>query len=151
MRSCQYSMPLDSNTNTLDAPQLPIVQPLTIPRPSKEYIPRAPCTLMRWNVHNPHAREAHSYSLFDDLAQYSTTMSVLEVLQTFPSQRKSLLSTLVVVDLSYSCLITFDMDNTEPCFPSLITFHISIKIRNRTVHRCIIDEGSSTYIMYNIV
>jgi hypothetical protein len=74
-------------------------------------------------------------------------MSVLEVLQTCPTQWKSLLSTLGEVDLADTRLITFDLDSGEPHLPSLIAFQIPIKIQNITVHRCIIDEGASTCIM----
>jgi hypothetical protein len=69
-----------------------------IPRPNTEpplCIPRIPS---RRNVHNPQARAAHNYSLVDDLAQSSATMSDLEVLHTCPTQRKSLLSSLGAVD-----------------------------------------------------
>jgi hypothetical protein len=69
-----------------------------IPRPNNEPNSRIPCMPLRHNVHNPHARETHNYSLFDDLSQSPTTMYVLEVLQTFPSQCKSLLSALGAVD-----------------------------------------------------
>ena len=65
-----------------------------IPCPNTEpnlCIPRIP---LRQNVHNPHARAAHNYSLVDDLDESHVAMSVLEVLQTYPSQRKSFLSAL---------------------------------------------------------
>jgi hypothetical protein len=60
-------------------------QPLMIPCPNNEPNPRIPCLPLRQNVHNPHVREAHNYSLVDDLAKSPTTMSVLEVLQKFPA------------------------------------------------------------------
>lgn len=44
-------------------------------------------------------------------------MSALEVLQTFPMQRKSLLSTIESIDLAYSNLITFDLENHVPHLP----------------------------------
>jgi hypothetical protein len=97
------------------------------------------------------AREAHNYSLVDDLAQSSAAMSVLEVLQTFPTQRKSLLSTLGVVNPTDNRLITFDLDSGEPRLPTLIAFQIPVKIQNITVHRCIINEGASTCIMSKTV
>jgi hypothetical protein len=57
------SPPIPPETNpTLTRP------PLVIPRPTAEpplHIPRIP---LRRNVHNPQAREAHNYSLVDDLA-----------------------------------------------------------------------------------
>jgi hypothetical protein len=78
-------------------------------------------------------------------------MSVLEVLQTCPTQRKSLLSALGAVDPADTRLITFDLDSGEPRLPALIAFQIPVKIRNITVHRCIIDEGASTCIMSKTV
>jgi hypothetical protein len=99
-----------------------------IPRPNMEPIPRIPRMPLWRNVHNPHARAAHNYSLVDDLAQSPAAMSVLEVLQTCPSQRKSFLSALGVVDLADTQLITFDSDSGEPCLPTQVAFHIPIKI-----------------------
>jgi hypothetical protein len=78
-------------------------------------------------------------------------MSVLEVLQTCPTQRKSLLSALGEVDPTDNQLITFDLDSGEPCLPALIAFQIPVKIQNITIHRCIIDEGASMCIMSKTV
>jgi hypothetical protein len=122
-----------------------------IPHPNTEPNPRIPHMPLRWNVHNPHARETHNYSLVDDLAQSPAAMSVLEVLQTCPSQHKSLLSTLGAVDPADTRLITFDLDSGEPRLPTLVAFQIPVKIWNITVHRCIIDEGASTCIMSKVV
>jgi hypothetical protein len=78
-------------------------------------------------------------------------MSVLEVLQTCPTQRKSLLSTLGEVDPADTRLITFDLDSGEPHLPTLIAFQIPVKIWNITVHHCIINEGASTCIISKMV
>jgi hypothetical protein len=124
---------------------------VVIPHPSAEpplHIPRIP---FRQNIHNPQARAAHNYSLVDDLAQSPAAMSILEVLQNCPTQRKSLLSTLGAVDPADTRLITFDLDSCEPRLPALVAIHIPVKIRNITVHRCIIDEGASTCIMSKTV
>jgi hypothetical protein len=48
-------------------------------------------------------------------------------------------------------LITFDLDSCEPRLPALVAIQIPVKIRNITVHRCIIDEGASTCIMSKTV
>jgi hypothetical protein len=122
-----------------------------IPRPFAEPPLRIPYIPLHQNVHNPQARAAHNYSLVDDLAQSPAAMSVLEVLQTCPTQWKSLLSALGEVDPEDTRLITFDLDSREPRLPTLISFQIPVKIRNITVHRCIIDEGASTCIMSKIV
>jgi hypothetical protein len=146
-RNRQYHAPTESPpipSKTIPAPTGP---PFVIPHPNKEpplFIPRIPLCK---NVHNPQARAAHNYSLVDDLAQSSAAMSVLEVLQTCPTQRKSLLSTLGAIDPADTRLITFDLDSGEPRLLTLITFQIPVKIWNITIHRCIIDEGASTCIM----
>jgi hypothetical protein len=125
----------------------PTGPPLFLPRPSAEPPLRIPRIPLRRNVHNPQAQAAHNYSLVDDLAQSPAAMSVLEVLQTCPTQWKSLLSAMGAVDPADTRLITFDLDNCEPRLPAAVTIQIPVKIRNITVHRCIIDEGASTCIM----
>jgi hypothetical protein len=55
------------------------------------------------------------------------------------------------VDPTDTRLITFDLDSGEPHLPTLIAFQIPVKIRNITVHRCIIDEGAFTCIMSKTV
>ena len=69
-------------------------------------------------ANNAMARAAVSYSIVDDLAQTPTAMYTLEVLKTFPMQRKSLLAALGTIDPSDSKLITFDTENGEPHMPS---------------------------------
>jgi hypothetical protein len=139
--NCQYHTPAES----------PPIPPETNPRPSTEPPLRITRIPLHRNVHNPQARETHNYSLVDDLVQSPTAISVLEVLQTCPIQRKSLLSALGAVDPTDTRLITFDLDSREPHLPALITFQIPVKIQNITVHRCIIDEGASTCIMSKTV
>jgi hypothetical protein len=74
------STPISPETNpTLTGP------PLVIPHPSTEPPLRIPRIPLCRNVHNPQARAAHNYSLVDDLAQSSASMSVLEVLQSCPT------------------------------------------------------------------
>jgi hypothetical protein len=98
--------------------------------PSSDPTPHAPQEPVRHNVHNPHARESHSYSLADDLAQSPVAMFVLEVLKTYPPQRNSLISTLGEVELSYAHLINVDLDNSKPRLPSLVDLHIVGFIRH---------------------
>jgi hypothetical protein len=78
-------------------------------------------------------------------------MLVLEVLQTYPTQWKSLISSLGAVDLADTIIITFDIYSGEPHLPTLVSFQILVKIQNIIVHRCIIDEGESTCIMSKTV
>jgi hypothetical protein len=93
-----------------------------IPRPNIKPPIRIPHIPLRRNVNNPHARAAHNYSLVDCLAQYPAAMSVLQVLQTYPTQWKSFFSTLGVVDPTDTRLITFDLDCGEPRLLALVAF-----------------------------
>jgi hypothetical protein len=60
-------------------------------------------------MHNPQARVAHNYSCVDDLAQSPAAMSILEVLQTCPTQWE--------IDPMDTQLITFDLNSGEPHLP----------------------------------
>jgi hypothetical protein len=150
-RNRQYPATAESTTTPPETNPTPTGPPLVIPHPSSEPPLRIPRIPLRRNVHNPQARAAHNYSLVDDLAQSPVTMSVLEVLQTCPTQRKSLLSALGSVDPTDTRLITFDLDSCEPHLPAAVAIQIPIKIWNITIHRCIIDEGASTCIMSKTV
>jgi hypothetical protein len=150
-RNRQYHAPTESTPISPETNLAPTGPLLVIPRPSAEPPLHIPCIPLRRNVHNPQAREAHNYSLVDDLVQSLAAMSILEFLQTCPMQWKSLLSTLGAVDLADTRLITFDLDSSEPRLPALVAIQIPMKIWNITVHRCIIDEGASTCIMSKIV
>ena len=55
------------------------------------------------------------------------------------------------VDPTDTRLITFDLDNCKPRLPAAVAIQVPVKIRNITVHRCIIDEGASTCIMSKTV
>jgi len=74
-------------------------------------------------------------------------MLMLEILQTYPTQWKSLLSSLGAVDPTDTRLITFDLDCGELHLSSLVAFQMIVNIQKITVHQGIIDEGSSTCIM----
>jgi hypothetical protein len=147
MCSHQYSAHPNSTPTTSEENPATTSPPLMIPCPNTDTplcISRIP---LRRNVSNPQDREAHNYSLVDDLAQSPTIMSILEVLQTCPTQWKSLLYALGAVNPTDTHLITFDLDSGEPRLPALVAFQILVKIQNITVHHCIIDEGESTCIM----
>jgi hypothetical protein len=64
--------------------------------------------------YNPNARAAQHYNIVEDLAQAPSAMSALEVLQSCPSQRKSLLSAIGGIDPTDSNLICFDLENHVP-------------------------------------
>ena len=79
-----------------------------------------PKSTLRKAVFNPNARAAQFYNVVEDLAQAPCAMSTLEVLQSCPTQRKNLLTTLGVVDLDNTNLIHFNVENYKPTLPNLL-------------------------------
>jgi hypothetical protein len=69
----------------------PTNYPLHIEQPSidKVLFPPPKGVVLKF-IFNPHARAAHNYSIVEDMAQASSTMSALEVLQSCPTQWKVL-------------------------------------------------------------
>ena len=96
---------------------------------------------------NPRARSAQNYNIVEDLAQLPSTMSTLEILQNFPSQKQALLSAIGEIDLVDSNLVAFNRKGYEPELPAHLTFLIQVKSLKKPIHRTIIDEGASTCIM----
>jgi len=86
--------------------------PLHIERPSTESVIRTPTKgVLQKYSYNPNSRATQHYSIFEDLAQAPSAMSALEVLESCPPQRKSLLSAIGGIDLGNMELITFDLEN----------------------------------------
>ena len=77
----------------------------------------------------------------------SSATSTLEVLQNWPSQKQALLSAIGGIDPANSNLVAFDHKGYDPQLPAQLAFLIQVKALNKTLHRIIIDEGASTYIM----
>lgn len=72
------------------------------------------------------ARATQHYSIVEDLAQAPCAMSTLEVLQSYPSQRKALLQAIGAVDSTDASLLYFDLENSESHLPHTIVLQISI-------------------------
>jgi len=124
--SCQYDKP--STSSTIESKTKAFIKPLTTPngplqihQPKFESIPNISKGPL---CHNTTSNRAiHTYSIVHNLAQSPTIMSMLEVLQLCPSQNKSLLTTLVVVDPSDDHLIVFPVDTLKHApLPSSISF-----------------------------
>ena len=77
-------------------------------------------------MHNLNARAAQHYSIIEDLAQAPCAMSALEVLQSYPSQRKALLQAIGAVDSADVSLLSFDPENSEPRLPHTIALQIPV-------------------------
>ena len=74
------------------SPESSSTVPLSIENPSLNMILRPPKSTLRKAVFNPNARDAQFYNVVEDLTQAPCAMSTLEVIQSFPTQHKNLLT-----------------------------------------------------------
>jgi hypothetical protein len=58
-----YGLPLESTPNTSEEYPTTYGKPLMIPHPNIEPNPRIPRIPLQQNIHNPHTRVGHNYSL----------------------------------------------------------------------------------------
>lgn len=124
-RNKDYRNPQLSNNKTTDQPSSskttstefvpPIIPELTIKPP-------------KWVVHklkfNPRARATQNYNIVEDLAQLSSAMLTLEVLQNCPSQKQDLLSVIGGIDPADSNLVAFNHKGYDPQLPAQLAFLI---------------------------
>ena len=75
-------------------------------------------------------------------------MSMLEVLQSFLSQRKDLLSSLGVNDDHSSSIIKFETAGLQPRLPYYVSLLIHVECLNMSVKHTVIDEGVVASVMY---
>ena len=120
---------------------------LTLEKPTFKLPSRPSKVTFRQTMHKFNTWATYHYSIVEDLAQAPCAMPALEVLQSFPTQRKALLSTISGVDPSGSSLISFDFENCEPHLPPLVTFMLNIGCLGKTICRIVLDEGVTTCIM----
>lgn len=57
------------------------------------------------------------------------------------------MSAISAINPSDSILVAFNLENHVPRIPHHISFLIQVIIKGKMIHRTIIDEGASTYIM----
>ena len=74
-------------------------------------------------------------------------MSTLEVLQSCPTQRKNLLTTLGSLDLDNTNLIHFNVEKYKSILPHKLAFQIITKLVEKKVFRTVLDEGDSTSVL----
>jgi hypothetical protein len=100
---------------------------------------------------NPNARATHNYSVVEYLSQTPCVMSALEVLQSFPAQRKALLTTLGSTETCNLGTIMLYMTDLKPRLPYHVAFQIVVAhpTKNFTwnIFRTVVDKGASTCIM----
>ena len=64
-------------------------------------------------------------------------MSTLDILQSFPTQRKNLLTALGAVDPDNTNLIHFNVENYKPRLPHKLDFHIITKVVGKKVFQIV--------------
>ena len=82
--------------------------------------------------HNPNARAPQNYSVVEDLSQTPYAMSALEVLQSCPSQRKALLTTLGYIETCHLGTIMLDTTDLKPCMPYHVVLQIVVSYPTKT-------------------
>ena len=100
-----------------------------------EVSPRIPKGVFKCLRHNPNpnARAAQNYSVVEDLGQTPCVMYALELIHTFPPQRKSLLSTLGVADGSSPSVIKFETHGVQPFLPYYVSLLFHVEFLNNTI------------------
>jgi hypothetical protein len=138
----------DPSPSSVSPPSVnPPSRPLHIEKPTFNSILRPPKRTIRKATFNPSSRASQNYNIVEDLAQAPCAMSALEVLQHFPSQRRTFLSSIGVVDPESSNHIMFNLDNYVSRLSHQLSFQVDVVVHNQQIHRTILDEGASTCVM----
>ena len=98
-------------------------------------------------VFNPNSQASQFYNVVEYLAQAPCAMSTLEVLQSFPTQHKNLLTALGYLDSDNTNLIHFNVENYKSRLPHKISFQVVTNVVGKKVFRTILDEGASTSVL----
>lgn len=96
---------------------------------------------------SPSAKAAQNYNIVEALALAPCAMSTLEVLQHYPNQQKTLLSALGAMDPMSTHLILFNLEYFKLKLSHHLAFQIHTNVHGKSVHRTVIDEGASTYVL----
>ena len=121
--------------------------PLTLEKPTFEASLHPSKGELRHTTHNLNAWDAQHYNIVEYLSQALCTMSMLEALQSFPTQWNALLTAIGAIDSTNASLLFFNPENNEPCLSHTIAFHISVCCLGKNVHRMVLEEGVATYNM----
>jgi hypothetical protein len=125
----------------------PPSRPLQIEKPTFNSILLPPKSTIHKSTFNPSSCVAQNYNIVEDLAQALCAMSTLEVLQHSPSQRRTLLDAIGIVDPKSSNHIIFNLDNYTSWLSHQLAFQVDVVVHNQQIHRTILDEGASTCVM----
>jgi hypothetical protein len=120
--------------------------PLQIEKMLGETMTHIPKGAFKKDSHNPNARATQNYSVVEDLSQTPCAMSTLEVLQSCPSQRKALLTTLGSTETCNPGTIMMDTTELKPHLPYHIVFQIVVAYPMKTftwnIFCMVVDEGA---------
>jgi hypothetical protein len=147
-RAHDYSKPSASEKGKeVEIPSLP----LQIEKRLGETMKHIPKGAFKKDSHNPNARATQNYSMVEDLSQTPCVMSALEVLQSCPTQRKALLTSLGSTETCNPGNIMLDTNDLKPRLTYHIVFQIVVahptKIFTRNIFRTVVDKGASTCVM----
>jgi hypothetical protein len=147
-RAHNYSKPSTSKKGKeAELPSLP----LQIEKTLGETMTRIPKGTFKKASHNPNARATQNYSVVEDLSQTPCAMSALEVLQSCPSQRKALLTSLGSTKTCNSSTIMLDTTDLKTRLPYHVAFQIVVayptKTFTRNIFHTVVDEGALTCVM----
>ena len=101
-----------------DKPTNETSNPLVIEKPG-DPMPKIPKGVFKKKFHNPNARVSSNYCLVEDLSQTPCEISALKVLQSFPTKRDALITSIGSMDSS-SLLVKFNLFDVKIC----LTYHI---------------------------
>jgi hypothetical protein len=138
----------DPSSSFVSLPSVnPLSGPLQIEKPTFDSILHPHKRTIHKTTFNPSSRVTQNYNIVEDLAQALCAMSALEVPQHCPSQRRILLVSLGDIDPKSSNHIMFNLDNYASRLSHQLAFQVDIVIHNQQIHRTILDEEASTFVM----
>jgi hypothetical protein len=138
----------DPSSSSVSPPSVNIPSgPLQIEKPTFESILCPPKSTIHKSTFNPSSRAAQNYNIVEDLAQAPCAMSALEFLQHCPSQCRTLLAAIGIVDPESSNHIMFNLDNYMSRLSHQLAFQVDVVVHNQQIHQTIMDEGASTCVM----
>jgi hypothetical protein len=86
-------------------------------------------------------------NIVEDMAKAPCAMSSLKVLQNCPSQGRTLLEAIGVLDPESSNTITFNMDDYKMRLSHQLVFQIEVIVHIQLIHHTILDEGALTCVI----
>ena len=103
--------------------------------------------MIQKSVFNPYTRASQYYNVVEDLAQEPCAILTLKVLQMSLAQQRNLLSVLGAMAPKHNNIISFKLDDFKSRLSHQLDFQLSMKSIGKTIHRTILDEGSSTSVI----